>query len=279
MDQLIFDFDGTITQSDTIGALVDASLSFHKSQGHDLTTQWEQVVKAYTEDLQTFKNMYEPRERDRTTLEAERRYLDAIHDIDESSVARVSASGIFNGLNEAHLFRFGNEAAKSGAVKLRSGFAQLVELAQERGWSIKIVSVNWSSAFIRGVLHPLTAEVISNDVEETSGRIRGPVILGKGLTSSIDKLHILNHLKLHGHTNDVVYFGDSLTDIECLLSKGIVIASDRESAFLQSLARIGLSVPHVSEQTSSDGTIVWATNFDEVIRSRYLTGQSDPENA
>ena len=51
--QLVFDFDGTITQQDTIGILAESAIALQKERRNiDLSTQWEQVVKAFDTEME-----------------------------------------------------------------------------------------------------------------------------------------------------------------------------------------------------------------------------------
>ncbi|KAK4131738.1 hypothetical protein BT67DRAFT_427122 [Trichocladium antarcticum] len=74
-----------------------------------------------------------------------------------------------------------------------------------------------------------------------------------------------------GDERRVVYFGDSTTDLACLVEAdlGVVMADDGESKLLKTLRRVGLEVPHVG-QWEDGRRLVWARDFDEVLGSRVM---------
>lgn len=264
---LVLDFDGTITRNDTIAVLAQAALDFHKErQGLDLGAKWRQVVQAYLHNYQTYKVDYETNESDRRSPAQELRFLAGLGNVEKASLARVKSSGVFSGLERHHLFQMGVDAVQRGDVVVRDGFGELLALAGQNGWEVSIISVNWSRAFIEGVLHPHSIKVLSNDIS-SDGTIEGPRSLGRQLTTSFDKAEALKNLA--GNKGKMLYFGDSATDLECLLQGGVVISTDETSTLLQTLRRVGIQVPHVANpQNGAD--IVWAHDFREVLDSDFL---------
>ncbi|EGR46827.1 uncharacterized protein TRIREDRAFT_122860 [Trichoderma reesei QM6a] len=304
---LIFDFDGTITAKDTIFQLAQSAISLQAQRSPNdnnnnnndndnppLQTKWDDIVQAYTDQHAAYAESFSPPKHERCTPAQELAYLASLKDTENASLDRVDGSGLFGGLTSEDLFRMGRESVEKGDVVVRDGFAEMVKLARDKGWRVGVISVNWSAAFIQGVLHPLGdgIPIITNCIS-SDGTIKGPEGFNGGvrLTTSRDKANVLGELLakeeqlllLHspssssGSPPTTVYFGDSTTDMECLLKHhGIVIAADAQSSsLLQTLERVGVSVPHVgSVQDNDDGgggaNIAWARDFREVLESRVL---------
>jgi hypothetical protein len=68
-----------------------------------------------------------------------------------------------------------------------------------------------------------------------------------------------------------VYFGDSATDLGCLLEAtlGVVMADGAQSTLLKTLGRLGFDVPHVGSYVG-EPVLVWARDYEEVVKSRLL---------
>lgn len=277
--RLIFDFDGTITEKDTISTLAKAALAVQQDRhGKDLTPAWDQVVKDYIEDCRRYKKDYAIPEPERRTVDEEIGYLAGSGDVEIASLERIARSGVFAGLDEEDLRKMGREVRESGQVGMREGFADLVNLAGEKEWLIGVISVNWSRAFIAGVLNQfdsLTPSIVANDISP-NGTVVGPSSLqGHPLTNCAGKLTALHgDESLRQETEgSTVYFGDSTTDLQCLLhGRGIAMAaSDEESSLISTLRRVGLPVPHVSSSaTDTTNVVFWARNFREVVDSNVL---------
>ena len=265
---LIFDFDGTITQKDTIAVLVNSALDWHKERGQDLASRWDDAVAAYIEDTKALKESFKPIEAERRSLEEERKFLTAQYEVDEASLNRVSASGIFADIIAPDYFRFGQEAVVSGNVVIRPGFQELVTLAAKRDWKVHIISISWSHHFIAGVLGSFDETLIISNDPSNDGKIEGPGFLQRRLTGTQDKLEALQHVTANA-ADRVVYFGDSVNDIECLLRGGIVIADDEDTSLLRTLRRVGVQTSRLSLQTAN-ANLTWAKDFTEFIKANDL---------
>lgn len=272
---LIFDFDGTITVKDTIFQLAQAAIAFqHEHNGKHLQTAWDDIVKAYGDDHKSFANQYAPLEPERRSPQEELAYLSSLKDTENASLDRVDRSGLFAGLTDQDLFQMGRDQVCSGSVALRDGFAEMVQLARQNGWHVGVLSVNWSRAFIEGVLHPHSIPVITNQIA-ADGTIQGPDEFNDcvRLTTSRDKANSLHQLvsKEEHASHPTIYFGDSTTDMECLLAHhGIVISADAKSSLMQTLERVGIRVPHVGGSAQEAANIFWARDFREILQSQML---------
>ncbi|KAJ0300741.1 hypothetical protein COL5a_006559 [Colletotrichum fioriniae] len=275
---IVLDFDGTITTKDTIGALAEIGLQFQQQRGVDLSSKWQQILLDYSKDHADHLSTYLPIADDRSSLKDELDFLRGLKEVEMRSVQRVESSSIFKGVSWEHLTLAGVTYRKEGRVKLRDGFADLMDAATEKGWSVAVVSVNWSRSFIKGVLSDYSVDIVANEIE-LDGSISGPEVAGSptvrpSLMTCEDKLQALRTLAARRGTEDIEtlwYFGDSTTDIECLLAaRGIVISSDAESSLIRTLRRLGYQVPKVEDVGAPEG-IAWASTFVEVLESESLS--------
>lgn len=283
--RLILDFDGTITEKDTISTLAKAALAYQNDRhGEDLSATWDEVVKRYMSDSKQYSTTYEVPEAERKTVEDELAFLGGSGHVELASLERIGQSAVFRGLEERDLFEMGKRAVQDGRIVLRDGFGEMTKLAAERGWTVGVISVNWSRAFIAGVLDGLVASsaIVANEFAP-DGTVQGPPSLeGRSLTNGTGKLAVLggDDALRHGEVTaaTTVYFGDSTTDMECLLcgggagsGGGIAIASSEDASnLISTLRRVRLPVPHVNAAATDAAGVFWARNFREVIDSDAL---------
>ncbi|TLD23092.1 hypothetical protein PspLS_07381 [Pyricularia sp. CBS 133598] len=292
---VVLDFDGTIIAKDSINCLGEFGVSHQqKRRRHDLTSTWQQIVSDYLADHKKHVSAYSPAEADRLTHDDERAFLHSLQHVDVKSLARVADSRLFEGCTATDLYGAGQEAVRTGKVAARGGFAEFVAAMRGAGASLSILSVNWSASFIRGVLSQcggvVIDDVVSNEIT-ADGKIG---CLGDGdeagtpMMTSLHKLQALRARSAAPSSEDetgprtTIYFGDSTTDLECLLAAdiGIVMANDENSSLLRALARLGFDTPHALDATSRPqhvpttvGTrrrLAWAKSFTEVLESGIL---------
>lgn len=264
---IILDFDGTITTHDTIHTLANYAIS--KNGG---STEWDDIVKAYTLDHEEFHARYSPGAADRTTAEEELTFLNCLRGVEQASLGRVQNSGLFRAISPDDLSRFGESAVKTGIVRIRPGFR---ELRARLSGHLAVVSVNWSADFIRGCCGSGGdgLEVFANAIEFPSGQLVCPVPGGEGvLLTARDKFVTLQTVarRWGRKPGELVYVGDSTTDLECLLAcKGIVMAEDVTKGLVETLRRLGFEVRHVAD-CKPDFRIAWARDFKEILDSGIL---------
>jgi thiamine phosphate phosphatase / amino-HMP aminohydrolase len=270
---LVLDFDGTITIEDTVDVLAQFAISTQRKRGRDLAETWEWIKARYYQDCAEYKASYPVPETQRTTIEAEFDFLGGMKGLELASIGRVEEAGLFDGIEASEFRAAGEQAVGQGTVHVRSGFAELADLATRSGWDLFVVSVNWSRPFIEGILSMFGADihVISNEVVDD--RITCSLLPADSearvLTTSRDKRHVLDRLGLLSGTAATAYFGDSVTDLAGLtLTSGVVISSTGESSLLNTLERLGIMVRHVD---GWDSGMAWARDFSEVIESGILS--------
>lgn len=269
-----------------------------------LAALWANIVREYVAEHARHAAAYPHPPASRTTLAQELAWLESVRDVERASLFRVGHAEFFWGAARGEtLFELGKEAVRLGGegdgggeggergvgVRVRKGFGELMGRVEAeakvgadggRGWTVGVVSVNWSGQFIQGVVaagcggRQRTAAgmiVLSNWVEESEGQVEGPGEIGREpLVTAGDKLRAMQHyIRDYGKDGEaVVYVGDSPTDLACLVEAdlGVVMADDGASKLLETLKRIGFEVPHVGE-AGKESRLVWAKDFEEVLRS------------
>lgn len=260
--QLILDFDGTLTEKDTLHLVAEAGYNINKINGGSKTLPpWQDIVNAYLTDYEVHATTYQPAKSARTTISSEAAWLDSLQDVEAASAERVINTGIFDGLTMQDMELAASDALTKGQVALRPGWAQLIlathyinHSAGSGGpefESIQIVSVNWSRWFVWNViwiaasssLEHKSPEVfkqvfqriavyanevpsIAADTTLQSTRQTSPRGHAMTLRTAGDKLR---HISAKTTTQEIqahpfkIYVGDSATDLECLLMADVGI--------------------------------------------------------
>ncbi|KAK0632556.1 HAD-like domain-containing protein [Immersiella caudata] len=271
MPLVLLDFDGTITESDSLNSLVHSAISHSPSLSLESKT-WTSIVKAWLSDHESHVAAYSPPGESRLTPEAELSFLESLKPLERASVERVEKAGFFEGLNEEIMEELGREAVKSGDVKVREGFRELVKEIGQREWEVGVVSVNWSRGWVRGVMDVEVDGAVINSIGE-DGKIRGPDVEGfekeRMVLTAGDKLEATKVLVKEKGGGKWMYLGDSTTDMACLLEAdvGVVVAQGERSKLLQTLRRLGFEVRRVREGRAG---LVWARDFEEVLKGGVL---------
>ncbi|KAI2623660.1 hypothetical protein GGS21DRAFT_336495 [Xylaria nigripes] len=288
---IFLDFDRTITTEDTITHLAEFALRFQlrPPQSHDvardddLSSRWDDVVRAYLADYQSHVSSYAPCADNRLSVDDEIAFLVSLKHVETNSLRRINECALFRGISRNAFRAAGRELVRDGTVRLRPGFVGFVRAALGKGWRVYIVSVNWSAAFIEGACGFTEGEVcvFANEVRESDGAVLGPcngLLAGdehapRNLTNSRDKRDVVRAVirGLGADGKPFFYFGDSTTDMECLLeaSRGVVVADDEVSTLLRTLKRIGKRVPHARDANDSDD-LIWVSNFEEFMEGPGL---------
>ncbi|KAI1403418.1 HAD-like domain-containing protein [Hypoxylon fuscum] len=278
---IFLDFDGTITAKDTVGELANFALRVRADEGEDLQKEWDKVVVAYVDDHNAHVDGYEPPIQSRSLPDQEIDFLRQMKHVETRSLGRINDCRLFRGISPEKFREAGSDLVSKGTIQLRPGFKRFVEQRIAEGWRVWVLSVNWSSAFIEGACGELPGvTVIANDVRE-DGSIAGPAVLNppnsntqepRNLTNSRDKLDAMNAtLRSEGlAARPSVYFGDSTTDLECLLAAdlGLVISDKDDSLLLKTLRRIGKTVPHVRDQAETN-KLRWTSNYEDIPDYRF----------
>lgn len=169
----VLDWDGTLTQHDTLNALVNVAAA-HKPHD-DIPSKWKSVVQAYLDDYDGTLKQLVPDGKLPSDMPGERKLLKQLAAVEQRSVDRVSASGIFKGLTAEVMRKGAAEAVASGKVQPRSGLRDFLQSLQDRMQQqsetqdvVQVLSVNWSQRFIAGCLAALCPEVDARTPSKSS---------------------------------------------------------------------------------------------------------------
>jgi len=274
----VLDWDGTITQKDTLDALV--SIAASSKPRFPILDRWKYVVDAYISDYTSTLETLGPDGALPTTIEGERKLLKDLKVMEQRSLDRIFEAKIFEGVTQQQIEEGAKKAIGKGDVALRPGYPNLVQcLTSNSSEMLHLLSVNWSRHFIASCnsaagIQVGTSLILANEldgiVEErpSSGQISPDGDMK--IIASDDKLQHLKEIK-NSTPSPIVYVGDSWTDIECLLAAdlGICIRDEPMGSSQKKLAgaleRLGVACPHLSGwQEAGQSSIVWARDFVEI---------------
>ncbi|CAA9962196.1 haloacid dehalogenase hydrolase protein [Pyrenophora teres f. maculata] len=273
----VVDWDGTITQKDTLDTLVGIAASTKPA----LPTlhHWQRLSKAYMDEYTATLERLVPNGALPNTVHQEKQLLKQLKDVEAHSLSRVSSSAIFAGLT-SHVIETGaQQAITSHHVQLRHGFSSFLQSIQSQAHhSFTILSVNWSRHFIRSCLeasastvpsHAILANELDNlcsDEPSTGQIVPTNNVDGDLIMSSGDKLERMQAIK-----GQKVYIGDSWTDIECLIAAdfGICMRDDpmgtSQKQLAHALERLGIPCPRLRDcHELNHSHVAWATDFAEI---------------
>lgn len=225
---LLLDWDGTITQYDTLN-LVAPALNEIKSKSPGFSVYQDEYMRDYTEFKTKFGQI--------TNKEQMYDYLQSIRKVEERSLKRIHR--LFEGTNGAQRrSRVGKICYRKGWAAMQSWMAQRVACDTLAAY---IVSVNWSRTFISDALkacaevngvEQVISYVYANELatkpgsDECTGLIQGPG-QRECILTGLDKEKMCEAIASKSAYDTIVYVGDSTTDIPCLLwaDMGILIGS------------------------------------------------------
>ncbi|KAH4221611.1 hypothetical protein HBI06_160220 [Parastagonospora nodorum] len=271
----ILDFDGTITQSDTLNTLV--SIAASSKPTFPTQQRWKTVVDAYISDYTSTLEKLSPLP---TTVEGEKKLLRDLKVVEQRSLDRVFEARIFEGVTREMVEEGAERAVRGGEVKLRDGCVELLKSVLASGEdTLHVLSVNWSRHFIASCLKTAgvlvdPAVILANELEGIEeGRPSSGQISPDGsmkIVTSGDKLQYLEQMRQQGNAR-VVYVGDSWPDVECLLAADVAIciqdepmgSSQRKLA--DALERLEVACPRILHcEVRDQSQVVWAKDFAEI---------------
>ncbi|CAK9438993.1 uncharacterized protein LODBEIA_P32170 [Lodderomyces beijingensis] len=206
---VISDWDETITKKDTIRHV--ASIPYHFNP--HLTPRFSHYTEIYTDAYTTLRSSYGPC----TTLAAHIDFQSRMDAVEATSITAMEKDGIFRGLTRSQL----EHAPSLDSIEVRTNAVDLIARCQGSNVPFVVLSANWSSLVIQSVLRRCGlsgVRVVTNELEfddsgeeaRTTGRWRRDVVV----RTSRDKLAQVEILmRRAGVSDNVVYVGDSLTDL------------------------------------------------------------------
>lgn len=266
IEKLIADFDGTVSEVDTLGLLVQNAAKHRATAGEagaqPSFLEWRETVEWYSKQHARIVNEWltndsggTPGTEDNLEVHPDlaglRRFLDAAEVLEYDATHRVIERKFLSGLTKETLRKIGR------SVQLRSGVFTLMEAMRAIGVKIEILSANWSKTFIQGAMGEMCDQIVTNSlVFDKSGRSTGDIHLR--VISAQDKLkHFLKrkstgnhftpsqHVKEQYHTlqpqkGQTLYIGDSVTDLLAILEADVGVLIGTKQTAVQAMKRFGI---------------------------------------
>jgi 2-hydroxy-3-keto-5-methylthiopentenyl-1-phosphate phosphatase len=238
---LVLDFDGTLTTSDTTTAL---ALITEQSR-----SCWQHVLDGWLDDSKRFKET--PYQWVNHGHDEYSKWLDSHRSLEMSSVSRAQNCKMFKGVTVQDMRVAVDAALQNGEVCMRDGWHELIRLVKDNthGSDVRILSANWSETFVRTILCAAAKrdaatgdpqpslfeyfndfEIFANEIHGlgspcgSSGRLIRP--FEAGIRTSGDKVKYFQHMTRRPDAVDMrrngsyapltVYIGDSATDYGAL---------------------------------------------------------------
>ena len=278
IDKLIADFDGTVSEVDTLGQLVQTATK-HRTVAGDAGArnsflEWRETVERYSKQQARIVDEWLNSDSRKTTdnrdvpavgpnLEGLRRFLDASEVLEYTSTHRVMEKKFLAGLTRQTLRDVGR------SVQIRPGVFHVIEEMRRIGVKIEILSANWSKTFIEGAMNGMCDQITTNSlVFDKSGRSTGEINLQ--VISAQDKLkHFLrlksesypattapdameHHNAARTRTGRTLYIGDSVTDLLAILEADIGVFIGTKQTAIQAMKRFGIPSRKITDGASFD---------------------------
>ena len=278
IDKLIADFDGTVSEVDTLGLLVQAAAKNRTIAGEagakTSFSEWRETVEWYSrqharlveewlsvdsvETTHTGQIMEVP-----TDLAGLQRFLNASETLEYYATHRVIEKKFLSGLTRETLREIGR------SVQIRPGVFKLMEGMRAIGVKIEILSANWSKTLIEGAMGETCDQIITNNlIFDESGRSTGEIHLR--VISANDKLkHFLKRKdnryyynpsqdvkvqrrRLQPQSGRTLYIGDSVTDLLAILEADIGVLIGTKQTAVQAMKRFGIATRTITSQDRFD---------------------------
>ncbi|CCF53051.1 hypothetical protein NDA11_005601 [Ustilago hordei] len=241
--RLFFDWDETITSSDTLSLIAPPD----STQLHG--PSFDHYTEAYMSDLSTyFSSHSEP-----DSWSAQLEFLAGIDEVEVASVGRVEEGGLFKDMPKTELLQ------RAEKVQFRDGwdtfYSWLAEQSREGTiGAADVISVGWSADFIRqAITNPADgndagiSKVYANEIDmdedgKGTGKLTKSLPLSLlnlaggsrgGIRTGIHKLEIMQALAKEEEVVKV-YVGDSTTDLPCLVNADFGLVMKNKDGFEES---------------------------------------------
>ncbi|KAF7502312.1 hypothetical protein GJ744_006143 [Endocarpon pusillum] len=285
-----FDWDGTMTTTDTLSVVASIGYTKHRDQK---LPPWSYFTDAYLSDYKAHNAMHEPKPGSSKSIEEFLEWQERFVEVERASVERVERAGIFANVSITDIDNAAREAVESRSVLLRPGLVSLIEKIQERGGSTTIVSINWSARFIYSCLgsareprtqaQPQKVNIRANEIGSGSSAKLTRTFAGedRGIWTARDKERImLAELQAEPQQRSSVYIGDSPSDLSCLLLANVGICirdnelNNEQSSLWELLHRFNITCRHIGKYSHRRSTdyksfkrLWWAKDFNEISES------------
>lgn len=163
---LCLDYDGTLTERDTMASFAAMCYQFQADHDRSDFPPWEHFVNAYINDYETHVKNYRPKPHERHAIKEEADWLKSLEPIERASLQRTTQSGIFGALEQEweRWLRLKDDDGLLNSYLYdhvtpmrRDWFAACMKILEnwdddarsDYGSRVEVVSVNWSRSWIR----------------------------------------------------------------------------------------------------------------------------------
>ncbi|ORX49347.1 hypothetical protein BCR36DRAFT_412862 [Piromyces finnis] len=256
-----FDFDETLTHNDTLSLIIKCTKEV------DLNSLiWKRLSQKYCNLIHTFRDEYFKTHKT-PTLED---YCESCRSIEMDSIENIIESKCYDEISKESLFEIGKEE-----VKLHNEAVNFLNNILKLNISAIIISANFSNDIIRGALSKLPQgnmiNIYSNNLEFNDNNISNGNIITNYVVAN-DKLGLLNKLCDSNFDNEVVYIGDGMTDILCMLRASVGIVFSPGKSFIQNCKEFNIVLKPLSVWTEEDinqneknNTIYFVFNWIDIV--------------
>lgn len=238
---LLLDWDETLTTHDTLAQIAPPD-------GTHPGPSFAHYSEAYMSDYDSHVKSYKPDVKSIASVGEQFAFLASLRDVELQSNRRIEEGGLFVGWEPSAAEQRAREQ-----VELRPGVKDSLQaFIRNDHVHTSVISVSWSSAFIRAGLNTTKDgfrlnQLRSNTIELDEGTNRGTGKMSKsgqrGVRTGLDKVREMYEiLREDGGGGDVVvYAGDSNTDLPCLLAASLGVIVGDNTSLSNTLKRLGLA--------------------------------------
>lgn len=252
---LVSDFDLTCTVEDSCPVLARSVLSAgDKAEVPHLEAKWQALGDQYSLEHKELLGLLLPPPQQPSkefNLQGLRQVLHELSDFEREANARVVGSDFLAGLSREAVKQAGSRVA------MREGCRHLLTRVALEGRSLRqnlefhILSVCWSRSFIEGTLSSNALEFANihcnelqfDDLHVSDGNI------DRRIESAVDKEKVLEKILSQAEQNAnqnrdslLIYVGDSVTDLLCLLRADVGIVIGESSSLERMAAAFGIKM-------------------------------------
>ena len=251
IDQLITDFDETISERDNISTLVHTAADNRTHEKEEFLAAWQEMVQWF---LTRYHRVCDAWQDHRHSLVD---YLKSFEELETASIQRVIAKGFLAGLTSEQLRAVGRNVVK------KPGVDRVLSAMRAEGVKVEILSANWSQALIQGATEGLCDQIITNSLTyDVAGRSTGNIHLH--VVSARDKLRKFRSRKKNPPNSDdigdggvtrTLYIGDSISDFLAILDADLGVLIGQNPTAMQTIERFRLPTQRLQAGTRFDSSL------------------------
>jgi 2-hydroxy-3-keto-5-methylthiopentenyl-1-phosphate phosphatase len=253
INKLITDFDGTVSEQDTINLLVYAAADNCQRGKAQFLAAWQKMVGWYSTRYNRIRDEWLGNRQSLVTRHSSLvDFLKAFEELESASIQKVMDKGLLAGLTREGLRAIGRKVVK------KPGVDRVLSTMRADGVETEILSANWSKALIEGAMGELCDQVITNCLTyDAAGCSTGSIHLH--VVSAQDKLRKFRErkcvpLRQESHTHRqgkepsrTLYIGDSISDFLAILDADLGVLIGQNRTAMQTSERFHLPMQELRE--------------------------------